>query len=107
MLSEAVAASFFLRRGGRIIKHHYKTAYAEIDLWVEWPSGRERWIEVKSISDENWALQAISEHQVQRINRAWTDELARNENLIGLDLVLVDPNWTVEWFENGFLDLIG
>jgi len=92
--SEAWAAAWLMAKGYRILGFRLKTPQAEIDLLAK-KGGVLAVVEVKSRTDIETALEAVSFDQRERLRRAGRALAARRPGLQGaavrLDLVALAP----------------
>jgi len=92
--SEAWAAAWLMAKGYRILGFRLKTPQAEIDLLAK-KGGVLAVVEVKSRTDIETALEAVSFDQRERLRRAGVTLAARRPGLAGcavrLDLLALAP----------------
>lgn len=67
---EDLVVKEFLSRDYKILHRRFKTPFAEIDIVAESKKGMKTFIEVKSLSLQDWMSDRISQQQMNRLKRS-------------------------------------
>ncbi len=101
-VSEYIAVVFLFFKGYQILETRYKTKVGEIDI-IAYKKGYYVFTEVKARQDRTAALNAISQHQKNRISRAAETFMQRkiktkdlNRSNFRFDVIVITPlKWPV------------
>ena len=92
IISELIACIFLFFKGYKILKRRYKTHFGEIDIIAKKGNNLIA-VEVKTRKNKKLAIEAIREHQINRIYKTLNYFISKNPQFINcnirIDILLV------------------
>jgi hypothetical protein len=97
------------------MRHRWETPYAEIDLYFEWDHMEEMvfdsWsmpypvrsgliVEVKTLGKGDWLAHRLTNHQMERLQRARAHVSSLRDVDVELALAIVHRDKSIEWFRD-------